>query len=143
MTGSCEWFAMHHDEIVQWADAHRDSLPSNLEELARYPMPFRRVIVNMIPSEVRAAMWCDHLGSFLGPGSELSSDEQAFLRDLIVDLPAAFVGPAHSARERFVAFSERLKGRFAPALAARLFMTIGPPEPPGGLPLPADVQLSR
>ena len=133
---------MHYEEIVKWVDTHRDSLPQDLTELSTYPMPFRRVIVNKVPAEVRAAMWCDHLSSFLGPGSGLSSDDQAYLRELIVDVPAAVVGPAETARERFVAFSMRCKGQFAPALAMRLFETIGPLEPPGGLPLPADAQLS-
>jgi len=142
MAGDCEWFGMNYDEIVQWTEAHRDSLPQTLAALSAFPMPFRRVIVNMVSSEVRAAMWCDHLRSFLGATSGLSSDDQAFLQELINDLPAAFVGPAETARERFVAFSKRSDGRFAPEVATRLFMTIGPAEPPGGLPPPGDARLT-
>lgn len=129
---------MHFDEIVKWVDAHRDALPADLAALSVFPMPFRRVIVNAVPAEVRAAMWCDHLRSFIGPASELSSDDQTFLGELIADLPAALVGPAETARERLAAFEQRSSGRFAPALAFRLFQTIGPPEPLEGLPLPAD-----
>lgn len=136
MSGEVERFQMQFEAAIEWVDAHRDALPGDLVALSAYPMQFRRVIVNSVSPEIRAAMWCDHLRSFLEPDSELSDDDQAFLQNLIAELPAAFIGPAETARQRFVAFSNRSQGRFSPELAGRLFQTIGPPEPPGGLPLP-------
>jgi len=124
------------EAAVEWVAAHRDALPRDLAALSAYPMQFRRVIVNNVSPEIRAAMWCDHLRTFLGSQSELSDADQLFLQELVDDLPAAFIGPAETARERFVAFSDRLQGRFPPKLAGRLFQTIGPLEAPGGLPLP-------
>jgi hypothetical protein len=138
VSGEIERFQMHFEAAIKWVDAHRDALPGDLAALSAYPMQFRRVIVNNVSPEIRAAMWCDHLRSFLGPKSELSNDDQAFLQNLIADLPAAFVGPSETAQERFVSFSNRSRGRFPPELAGRLFQTIGPPEPPGGLPMPSE-----
>jgi hypothetical protein len=132
-----ERFHMQFDEAIEWVDSHRDALPSDLTALSAYPMQFRRVIVNNVSPEIRTAMWCDHLRSFLGPESELSEEDQAFLQQLIADLPAALIGPAETARERFVALSDRSQGRFPPEVARRLFHTIGPPEPPGGMPSPS------
>src|SRR5262249_37011119 len=39
MSDRCGWDAVH-----AWVAAHRDSLPQTLEELANYPMPYRRAI---------------------------------------------------------------------------------------------------
>ncbi|MES2125188.1 MAG: hypothetical protein V4503_10930 [Gemmatimonadota bacterium] len=138
MSSESERFQEEFEAAFTWVEAHRDALPVDLAALSAYPMQFRRVIVNHVSPEIRAAMWCDHLRSFLGPHSELSGDDQAFLQDLIADLPVAFIGPAETARQRFESFSKRSEGRFPPALAGRLFQTIGPPEPPGGLPLPPE-----
>ena len=56
--GSCGWYPMNRDEILAWVEAHRDSLPSNLDELARFPIPFRKVIATVVPHERRLAERC-------------------------------------------------------------------------------------
>jgi len=136
--GSCEWFPLRPAQGAAWVEAHRDRLPQTLDELARLPMPFRRAIVNTVPPAVRTALWREHLASFVGPGSALTPEQQAFVRETIVELPVIFDGPDGVGHER----ARRLEARMAELLtrqqAARIFATLGPPEPPGGLPLPPD-----
>jgi hypothetical protein len=64
MSDRCAW-----DAVNAWVAAHRDSLPQTLDELAKYPVVYRRAIQGAVAPEVRAAFWCDHIRIFahLGP----------------------------------------------------------------------------
>ncbi len=132
----CGWFPMRHDEILAWVERHRNELPTTLAELSTYPMPFRRVIANAVDLDRRRRFWTEHLQSFVGPQSELTAEQQEFVLATIPELAkllsAAAPNPAMSE------FETRAKKVLSRQEAAQLFATLGPPEPPGGLPLPAD-----
>jgi hypothetical protein len=132
----CGWFPMSREEIRAWVDRHRDDLPATLEELSRFPMPFRSAIVHAVEPERRQRFWTEHLQSFLAPQSSLSDRQQRFVAATMAELPqllgAAAPNPTMSDWEK------RAAEVFSRAETSELFGMIGPPEPAGGLPLPAD-----
>ena len=129
---------MKPDEIRAWVVAHRDQLPQSLTELARFPIPFRKAIVTEVATEVRVAWWREHLESFLGASSRLTAEQQALVRDAIADLPLIFGGIRAEGQPRAKALEDRMRTLITRQQAAEMFGTLGPPEPPGGLPLPSD-----
>lgn len=94
MSGGCGWFPMRHDEIVAWVEAHQDALPTSLAELARYPIPFRKVIVGFVSFDTRAALWREHLTSFVGDSAELTAAQQALVAGAARSLPTLSAAPA-------------------------------------------------
>jgi hypothetical protein len=137
----CGWFPMRRDEILAWVERHRHELPGTLAELIRFPMPFRSIIVNAVEPERRVRFWTEHLQSFLGAGSDLSARQQEFLVTTIPELSLLLGAPAPN--PVMSAWEARAAEVFSRAETARLFASIGPPEPPGGLPLPPDAISER
>src|SRR5688572_18381129 len=135
----CGWFPMRRGEILAWVERHRDGLPTTLAELARLPMPFRSAVVSAVEPERRIRFWTEHLQSFLGPRSSLTTEQQAFVAATIPDLPHLLSAPAPNAV--MSAWEARASRHFSREEASRLFAMIGPPEPPEGLPLPPDAHL--
>ena len=129
---------MSRAEIAAWVEEHRDELPANLAELSQYPMPFRKVIVNALAPEQRIELWRAHLLTHLEPTSDLSPTQQQLVRDAIEELPALFGGTLEAGQARALALEGRVREHFTPQEALRVFGTLGPPEPSGGLPLPPD-----
>jgi len=129
---------MRHEEIVAWVEAHRANLPRTVAELAAFPIPFRKVIVNSASTEQRIAFWREHLQSFLGASSPLGPDQQALVTDAIAELPIIFGGDRPIFESRARAFEQRMKMLLTREQAATMFGMVGPPEPPEGLPLPPD-----
>lgn len=132
----CGWFPMSRKEILAWVERHRHELPATLAELSRFPMPFRSVIVNAVEPERRVRFWTEHFQSFLGAQSTLSAAQQEFVASSIPQLPLLLGAPApNSVMSEWEA---RMSAVFPRSEASQLFAMIGPPEPPEGLPLPAD-----
>lgn len=128
--------ACAYDTVLAWVKARRDRLPTTLAELARYPMAYRRVIVGAVSSPVRVHLWQEHLESFLSPVSPLTQQQQAFVRECRDTVHRIFTEPVD--REALHAWGERGRRILGPEQALRILATLGPPEPPGGLPLPPD-----
>jgi hypothetical protein len=124
------------DEIHAWVEAHRASLPRSLEQLARYPVAYRAAIVRALPAPARVAVWREHFASFLGPGSPLSAPQRAFVQEALGDLPTLMADDLAAAQARGRELEERMAPLFSRWEAGRVFGTLGPPEPPGGLPAP-------
>jgi hypothetical protein len=141
MSGSCGWFPLGPEEIRAWVERHRGELPATLAELARYPIPFRKAIVQAVAPEVRVALWREHLTGFLGPEAALGAEHQALVREAIADLPAIVGVAPPSGQPRARALEERMRALLTREQARRTFGTLGPPEPPEGLPIPADALL--
>ena len=135
MSTSCGWFPMDRDEIAAWVKAHEAVLSANLAELAHYPMPFRKIIIAMTTADKRVALWREHLDSFVDADGELNAEQRAFVIESSAALPELLVS-----REVRNAWESRAAILFARELRGRIFETLGPREPPGGLPLPADAQ---
>jgi hypothetical protein len=137
----CGWFPMRRSEILAWVERHRHELPPTVAELAQFPMPFRSVIVNAVEPERRISLWTEHLQSFLGSQSDLSVPQQEFIATTIPQLPELLRAAAPN--PVMTAWEARASEVFSPAEASRLFASIGPPEPPEGLPLPPDALPDR
>jgi hypothetical protein len=138
MGGACGWFPMSRDEIRAWVEAHQDALPTTLAELSTFPVPFRKVIVGFIPHDTRLALWREHLTGIAREDQELTPEQRAFVQEAAVLVPSLMAAPAPN--PIIVAWEARMGGLFSRPQASRIFGTLGPPEPPGGLPLPADAR---
>jgi hypothetical protein len=112
-------------------------LPHTLHELAAFPVPFRKAIVHAVSPEQRISFWREHLMTFVGPNATLTTEQRTLVWDALGMLPDIFGGSRVDGQARVRALEERMRELLTPEQAARMFGTIGPPEPPEGLPLPA------
>lgn len=128
------------DEIYAWARAHEHDLPQTLAELVEYPMAFRRVIIGVVPPTVRIGFWQAHLESFLTDDSPLTTEQQQFVREVLVVLPAIFSAELEEAQRLAREQEQRMSALFPHEMAHRVFGILGPPEPAGGLQAPASFQ---
>jgi hypothetical protein len=133
----CGGFPLNPDEIRSWIEQHPEALPTTVNDLGRFPMPLRRVMVTMVTPEVRLRLWREHLESFLGPESWLNAEQRAFVNSAIPELPQLLAAPAPN--PRMIEWERRMATAYSRQDAGRVFMLIGPPEPPEGTPLPADI----
>ena len=140
--GSCAWFPLPYDEILAWAEQHRDTLPTTLAELSAFPVAFRRVIVNYVGPEQRTRFWEEHLRSFLEPNAGLTPDQRTFVAETIPLLAGIFGSTLAEAQARTRSLEERMRQVLTRPQCAAIFGMVGPPEPPEGLPLPAGTRLS-
>ena len=140
--GSCGWFPLEYEEIVAWVEQHRATLPTTLVELSAFPVAFRKVIVNTVAPRQRTRFWEEHLRSFLEPQSHLTAEQRAFVAETIPRLPGIFESPPEEGQSRMRALEERMRKVFTRQQCAAIFGTVGPPEPPEGLPLPAGTRLT-
>jgi hypothetical protein len=141
MSGSCGWFPLRPKEIRAWVEAHRHELPTTLAQLAMVPIPFRMVIVKALSPDLRTALWREHLATFLGDGSALSPEQQAFVVETCEQIPNLLAAPAPN--PTIIDWEARMARLFSRGEASRMFGTVGPPEPPEGLPLPPDALPNR
>jgi hypothetical protein len=118
--------------------AHEHELPTTLAELSRYPIPFRKAIVDVVGPERRGAFWREHLATFLTPDAGLTPPQRALVEDAIVELPAIFAVPRADGETRARALEDRMRTTITREQAHRIFGTLGPLEPPGGLSIPPD-----
>ena len=123
-------------DIMAWAVANRDALPHTLEGLSQYPLQFRRMILVVVPPDIRIRIWQEHLSAILNADSELGVEQREFIEVGIRSLPEylATIGQ----HPRFVEYEAQIKTLFTPRQAKRIFAAPGPPEPPDGLPLPSN-----
>lgn len=133
---SCEWFPMSQEQIRTWLIDHPDALPRTLNDLAQFPMAFRRVMVNAVKAEVRKDLWREHLETFLGSESPLNESQRRIVAATILKFPELFTAPAPN--PALVEWEREIAITFSRQEAARVFAQIGPPEPPNGIPLPPD-----
>ncbi len=133
---SCEWFPMSWRQISDWLDRHPEAMPNELADLVRFPMAFRRVMVNRVSRETRVLLWRQHLEWFLGPASPLSEPQQRMIAAWIPRLPELLAAPAPN--PIMTEFEREAANVFSRIEAASIFTQLGPPEPPDGIALPAD-----
>jgi len=133
---NCGWFPLSHRDIRAWIERHPEALPRTLVELAAFPVPFRRIMVNVVAPEVRVALWREQLESFLLPASGLSEKQREFVRATIPKLGELMGAPAPN--PTILAWEQQMAQVFSRQEAGSIFALIGPPEPPEGIPLPPD-----
>lgn len=64
---SCGWFPLNPKQIAEWLDRHPEALPQSLDDIGRFPVAFRRIMVGRVSPEVRVRLWRDQLETFLRP----------------------------------------------------------------------------
>ena len=138
MPSSCAWFPLGDDEIQQWVERHRAELPQTLEKLALLPIPFRKAVFRAVPADIRVNLWREHLASFLTSPSSWSREQKTLLMEAISEMPAIVGADAERGRQTGRDLKARLSELFTTEQALLMFGTLGPPEPPEGLPIPND-----
>ena len=133
---SCDWSPLSPKQIRAWLERHPEAVPRTLADISRFPMAFRRVMVNTVTPEVRWRLWREHLGTFLEPGSSLNEGQRKFVAETIPRLPGLFAAPAPN--PVIVEWERQMATHFSRQEAAHVFAELGPPEPPEGIPLPPD-----
>ena len=141
MGGSCGWFPMRRDEVKEWVAAHREELPTTLVGLSAFPILFRTMIVKSLSPGLRTKIWREHLATFVGGDSTLSPAQQEFVVQSAERMSTLLSAPAPN--PTIVDWEAQMGRLFSRAEAGRIFGTIGPPEPPEGLPLPPDAKPTR
>lgn len=131
---SSEWFPMSRSEIRAWIRRHPEALPTTLADLSRFPMAFRRILVNEVSPDVRLRLWREHFETFLRPEAGLTDQQRDMIVATAAELPHLLAAPAPN--PTILDWERRAAMVFSRHEAARIFMLIGPPEPPEGIPLP-------
>lgn len=137
MSSGCGWFPMEYDEIVAWVKAHDEVLSANLETISALPMPFRKVIVKMASEEHQIALWREQLAAATAADTTLTDEQRAFVAESVAALPEIF-----ASRAVYTDWKNRTDQMFTPAQSFLIFEMMGPREPAGGLPLPADAKIN-
>jgi hypothetical protein len=107
--------------------AHSDQLPTTLAGLSRHSTPYRRAIYAVLPPATREAMWREHMGTYLRPGTTLTEAQQAEVRRVIAQLPALTAAhPDPALARRLLA---ELSPRFDRPLLKQVFIQLGGPVP--------------
>ena len=133
---SCGWSPLSPKQIADWLDRHPDALPRNLDDLVAFPMAFRRVMVSRVSPDVRVRLWREHLETFLTPDSPLNEPQRQLIVDSISRLPVLLASPGPN--PVLLEWERQTASTFSRWEAALVFATLGPPEPPEGIPLPPD-----
>jgi len=127
---------MSQRQIREWLARHPEALPRTLSDLVPFPMEFRRVMVGEVARETRVRLWREHLESFLRADSPLTAAQRQVVSDTIPNLHALFAAPAPNPTA--LEWEQKIATAFTRQEAAHVFASLGPPEPPEGIPLPPD-----
>ena len=127
---------MSQQQIRSWLNRHPEALPRSLSDLARFPMAFRRVMISEVTPEIRCRLWREHLETFLDPQSTLTDPQREAVGATIPRLSELLAAPAPN--PVIIEWERQMALVFSRPEAALVFMLIGPPEPPEGIPLPPD-----
>ena len=84
--------------ITAWVAEKRDDLPASYEELARFPVAYRRAIFDALPPAAKSSLWQQHFQAYRAAHPGLTPEQKAFIqkaRSLIS--PGLFVNHASMA----------------------------------------------
>jgi hypothetical protein len=135
MNGSCG-SPVQREAIRAWIDAHATELPCTLAELISYPMVFRRVIARALPLEQRVAVWREHLETVCSAFTSDTPAQRALIADVIEELPILLSEDLERTEASMQALGPRMRELLTHEQLIDAFASLGPPEPPEGLPLP-------
>jgi hypothetical protein len=66
------------ERVAEWAALHAGTYPSNMSDLTQLPVSYRRAVFAARSAEEKAALWRDHVSSFL-VDARLSTDQRKWL----------------------------------------------------------------
>ncbi|MBV9379284.1 MAG: bacteriocin fulvocin C-related protein [Streptosporangiaceae bacterium] len=115
-----------------WARLNKDKLPQTYDDLARYPLAYRRAIFVELPAAQRSKMWCEHLASYRASKGAGLSQGQVKVLDSATRLArdhATFTSRSPGRIQREKALSELREAAitaFGNEEAKALLATLGP-----------------
>ncbi len=114
-----------------WVQANADRLPMTYEDIAGYPMTYRRAIFAAVPADAQSRLWRAHLARYLELHPELDAAGRAMVDEAVEltapELFAAVDDPAahRAALERLSGFGERARAVFAGGELRNAFFDLG------------------
>jgi hypothetical protein len=127
---------LQREAIRAWIVAHATELPQTLAELSLYPMVFRRTLARALPLEQRVAVWREHLLAVCSAFTSGTPAQRALIADVAEELPALLGGDVARAETSMQTLEPRMRELLTHKQLIEAFASLGPPEPPEGLPLP-------
>jgi hypothetical protein len=129
---------LQREAIRAWIEAHAADLPATLTELSEYPMVFRRAVARALPLEQRVAVWREHLLTVCSAFTSGTPAQRKLITDVIDELPALLSGDVARAEASMLTLQPRMRELLTHQQLVEAFASLGPPEPPEGLPFPPD-----
>ncbi|MFY1825973.1 bacteriocin fulvocin C-related protein [Myxococcus fulvus] len=121
------------EKIQAWIEAQGPNLPTNLKELSKHPMAYRRAIFVALPAEKKVALWQEHVRHYIATHPQLSS-RQVDVLDSILEMltPKAYLEPGSF---NVSAATAAAAGVFSVDEVRVILATLGPVEEPAAVPL--------
>jgi hypothetical protein len=116
--------------IAVWVAENAATLPTEYDELARYPVAYRRAIFAALAPAAQSSLWQQHFQAYLAAHPELNPDQRVFVAEM-----HAVVSPEFFREDQAMATSkERAKSRAAALFPKNelpgLMANLGPVEAP-------------
>ncbi|QSQ14535.1 bacteriocin fulvocin C-related protein [Myxococcus landrumensis] len=67
------------EQLQTWLDANKETLPTTLDDISRYPMEYRRAIQGALSPQQRVALWREHLHRYIASHPRLNARQLAAL----------------------------------------------------------------
>lgn len=120
--------------IDAWVADNAANLPDRYDELAEFPIAYRRAIFNALPPAARSSLWQQHFKAYLVAHPELTPDQRAFVEEMHAAMsPELFrADPAMASSAERTALIDAAEARaaalFPPSELPDLLATLGPSE---------------
>lgn len=112
------------EEAREWVDEHADDLPTSLDAVSELPTLYRRAVFAEMSVPERRKIWREHLGTFLGPDSDLTEEQKETVRRVRSSLNELVTAPPP--RERVDRLAAEVAEQFGLELGGRVFAMLGP-----------------
>ncbi len=118
------------EDTAAWVVANRGRLPTGYEAVVRHSLPYRRAIFTASSTQVKSALWTQHVRAYVAAHPELSAAQAAVIERLLslVSNPASFEQNDEAA---LATLGEDLKAVLGEEEAGNLVATLGRGEPTG------------
>ncbi|WP_420811517.1 bacteriocin fulvocin C-related protein [Myxococcus stipitatus] len=115
-----------HARVQAWIKENEDRLPTTLEEVSRYPMAYRRAIVEALPSKQKADLWREHVRQYIASHPSVGAKQREVLELVIASInPQLF---SSDITPELLRLEAAVKAAFGPEEARLIVATLGPPE---------------
>ncbi len=115
-----------------WVTANRGHLPTQYDDLVRYPVPYRRDIYAALPEEIQSQLWREHLNRYLRAHPNLSQEQSALVQRVITAASPDLLGRRGEQRQISVSLEKEAVALFGKDEARRIFATMGTESAPQG-----------
>ncbi|AGC46583.1 hypothetical protein MYSTI_05303 [Myxococcus stipitatus DSM 14675] len=114
------------EQIQAWLDANKETLPTTLDDISRYPMEYRRAIQGALSPQQRVALWREHLRRYIASHPQLNARQLAALDLAMATLTPELYTPVDT--PELLRAQAAMRDAFDPKEARLIVSTLGPPD---------------